>query len=77
MGGCTLVQVVYRAYRQHKLLLLWAACRLGLHASCLEKIILLGFVCHQPYSCAELELGYGRAGGDSQRQGEKVPRGLF
>ena len=31
----------------------------------------------RPYSCAELALGYGRAGGDSQRQGKKVSRGFF
>ena len=31
----------------------------------------------RPYSCAELALGYGLAGGDSQRQGEKNPRGIF
>ena len=31
----------------------------------------------RPYSCAELALGYGRAGGDSQRQGKNVPRGLL
>ena len=29
------------------------------------------------YSVAELVLGYGRAGGESQRQGKKVPRGIF
>ena len=31
----------------------------------------------RPYSCAELALGYGRAGGDSQRQGKKFLADFF
>ena len=34
-------------------------------------------VWRRPYSCAELALGYDRAGGDGQRQGENVPLELF